>query len=72
MGGNSSKASVRQAKSSANYTNGGEASGSVNGASQLPQMVEPLYSGPIHTLCRVGEDSLLSGGADKVRITAND
>lgn len=64
MGGNSSRASVRQANSSANYANGGDGA---NGATQLPQMTEPLYTGPIHTLCSVGEDSLLSGGVDKVQ-----
>ena len=64
MGGNSSRASVRQANSSANYANGGDGA---NGATQLPQMTEPLYTGPIHTLCPVGEDSLLSGGVDKVQ-----
>ena len=64
MGGNSSRASVRQANSSANYANGGDGA---NGASQLPQMNEPLYTGPIHALCRVGDDSLLSGGVDKVQ-----
>lgn len=63
MGGNSSRASVRQDRSSANYANGGDGA---NGASRLPQMTEPLYAGPIHTLCRVGDDSLLSGGVDKV------
>lgn len=68
MGGNSSRASVRQARSSANYANGGDGA---NGASQLPQMTEPLYTGPIHTLCRVGDDSLLSGGVDKVQIFFN-
>lgn len=55
---------MRQANSSANYANGGDGA---NGATQLPQMSEPLYTGPIHTLCRVGDDSLLSGGVDKVQ-----
>lgn len=65
MGANSSRASVRQANSSAaNYANGGDGA---NGATQLPRMNEPLYTGPIHTLCRVGDDSLLSGGVDKVQ-----
>ena len=64
MGGNSSRASVRQSNSSTNYTNGGE---SANGAGTLPRAVEPLYSGPIHTLCRVDDDGLLSGGVDKVQ-----
>ena len=65
MGGNSSRASVRQTDSSSNYANGGD--GANGGARQLPQMTEPLYTGPIHNLCRVGDDSLLTGGVDKVQ-----
>jgi hypothetical protein len=55
MGGKSSKAAVP-----VQATQGGAIGSPVGVPAELK------HRGPVHSLCALGEDSILSGGADKV------
>ena len=68
MGGNSSRSS-EQRESHANEERADASKSSPAGSKREPPSSEectPLHSGPIHCLCPVGHDSMLSGGIDKV------